>query len=95
MVKVKTVEGWGFNCMGYETDECGEFTKKFCKICPTFYSSAHEQERLSTKCKGSGKFLQQSNAYVNVTNIIKKANFAKHLLFENHKKATLRCKDTE
>ena len=43
--------------------------------------------------KGQGNSC--SSKYVNGTNIIKKANFAKHLLFENHKKATLRCKEKE
>jgi predicted DNA binding CopG/RHH family protein len=52
-------------------------------------------KQLSEKYKGLEKFLEQSNAYVNGMHVIKKANFAKHLLFENNKKATLRLKEKE
>lgn len=95
MVKQKTVEGWGFACLGFETNEYGEVTKMFCKTCREFYSSNNEQNKLSAKFKGSGKFLEQSNAYVNGTRVIKKTNFEKHLNFENHRNATLRLREKD
>ena len=95
MVKQKTVEGWGFSSLGYETDESGEVTKIFCKTCQEFYSVDEGQNELAAKCKGSAKFLHQSNAYVNGTHVIKKVNFEKHLTFANHKIAALRLREKE
>ena len=95
MVKQKTVEGWFFSCVGYEIDESGEVMKIFCKTCWEFYSLEKEQNELAAKYKGSEKFLEQSNAYVNGTRVIKKVNFEKHLTFENHKKAVLRLREKQ
>ena len=95
MVKKKTVEGWGFSCLGYEIDKSGEVMKIFCKPCREFYSLEKEQNELAAKCKGSEKFLEQSNAYVNGTCVIKKVDFEKHLTFENHKKAVLRLREKQ
>ena len=92
MVKRKTVEGWGFSCLGYEIDKSGKVMKIFCKTCREFYSLEKEQNELAAKCKGSEKFLEQSNAYVDGTHVIKKVNFEKHLTFEKHKKADLRLR---
>ena len=87
MVKLKTVEGWGFTCLGYGTNEYGEVTKMFCKTCREFTPLTMNKTKLSAKFKGSGKFLEQSNAYVNGTHVIKKANFEKHLIFENDRES--------
>ena len=95
MVKRKTVERWGFSCLGYEIDESGEVIKIFCKSCREFYSLEKEQNELASKCNGSEKFLEQSNTYVNGTRVIKKVNFENHLTFENYKKAVLSLREKQ
>ena len=46
-----------------------------------------------SKVKGSKKFIDQSNAYIDGTVVVKKCNFEKHLTHENHKTAALRLKE--
>ena len=65
MVKLRTVQGWGFSCLEYEVNDEGEVNKIICKICREFYSTEQEQKKLANKYKGSEKFLEQANAYVN------------------------------
>ena len=46
--------------------------------------------------KGSEKFLQQANAYVNDSSVVKKVNSEKHLQNENHEiAAALRLKENQ
>ena len=52
-------------------------------------------EKLVNKYKGSEKFLQQANAYVNGSSVVKKVNFEKHLQNENHEIAALRLKENQ
>ena len=75
MVKLRTVQGWGFSCLEYEVNDESEANKIICKIC----STEQGQKNLTNKYKGSEKFLQQANAYVNGSIVVKKVNFEKHL----------------
>ena len=54
-----------------------------------------EKHNLLSKLSGSVKFIDQSNAYVDGTNVIKKNNFEKHLTCKNHKTAALRLKESQ
>lgn len=95
MVQRKTVESWGFSSLGFEINEFGEVVKIFCKTCREFYSSEKEKNTMLSKVSGSSKFIDQSNAYIDGTTVIKKNNFEKHLTYENHKKAALRLKELQ
>ena len=77
MAKLRTVQGWGFSCLEYEVNDEGEVNKIICKICREFYSTEQEQKKLANKYKGSEKFLQQANAYINGSSVVKKVNFEK------------------
>ena len=46
-----------------------------------------------SKVKGSKTFIDQSNAYIDGTAVVKKCNFEKCLTYENHKTAALRLKE--
>ena len=70
MVKLRTVQGWGFSCLEYEVNDEGEVNKIICKICREFYSTEQEQKKLANKYKGSEKFLEQANAYVNDSSVV-------------------------
>ena len=94
MVKRTTVENWGFSCLGMEIDDSGEVVKIFCKTCRGFFSQEKEKNAMPSKVKGSKKFIDQSNAYIDGTAVVKKCNFEKHLTHENHKTAALRLKET-
>ena len=95
MVKLRTVQGWGFSCLEYEVNDEGEVNKIICKICREFYSTEQEQKKLANKYKGSEKFLQQVNAYINGSSLVKTVNFEKHLQNEIHKIAALRLKENQ
>ena len=94
MVKL-TVQGWGFSCFEYEVNDEGEGNKIICQICHKFYSTEQEQKKSANKYKGLEKFLQQVNAYVNGSSIVKKIIFKKHLQNENHKIAALHLKENK
>ena len=94
MVRKKTVENWGFQCLGYELDSEGEVSLIFCKTCREFYSSENEQRNLNAKHK-SKKFADQNNVYIKGTSVVKKVNFEKHLKFEVHVTAALRLQEAE
>ena len=49
----------------------------------------------TNKYKGSEKFLQQVNAYINGSSLVKTVNFEKHLQNEIHKIAALRLKENQ
>ena len=72
MVKLRTIQGWGFSHLEYKVNDEGEVNKIICKICCEFYSIEQEQKKLANKYKGSEKFLQQVNTYVNGPSIVKK-----------------------
>ena len=95
MVKLRTVQGWGVSYLEYEVNDEGEVNKIICKICCEFYSTKQEQKKLANKCKGSEKFLQQANAYVNGSSIVKKSNVEKHLQNENREIAAFRLKENQ
>ena len=95
MVKLRTVQGWGFSCLEYEVNDEGEVNKIICKICREFYSTEQEQKKLANKYKVSEKFLQQANAYVNGSSVVTKVNFEKYLQNENHEIAALRLKENQ
>ena len=57
-----------------------------------FFSRKRKNAILS-KVKGSKKFIDQSNAYIDGTAAAKKCNFKKHLTHKNHKTAALRLKE--
>ena len=48
-----------------------------------------EKNAILSKVKGSQKFIDQSNAYIDGTAVVKKCNFEKHLTHKNHKIAAL------
>ena len=95
MVKLRIVQGWGFSCLEYEVNDEGVVNKIIYKICREFYSTEQEQKKLVNKYKGSEKFLQQANAYVNGSSVVKKVNFEKHLQNENHKIDALHLKENQ
>ena len=77
------------HCLEYEVHDEGEVNKIISKICHKLYSTEQEQKKLVNKCKGSEKFLQQANAYINGSSVVKKVDFEKHLQNENHEIAAL------
>ena len=93
MVKRTTVENWGFSCLGMEIDDSGEVVRIFCKTCREFFSQEKEKNAMLSKVKGSKKFINQSNAYIDGTAVVRKCNFEKHLTHKNHKTAALRLKE--
>ena len=95
MVKLRTVQGWGFSCLEHEVNDEGEVNKVICKICRKFYFTEQKQKKLANKNKVSQKFLQQANAYVNESSVVKKVDFEKHLQNENHEIAALRLKENQ
>ena len=95
MVKLRIVQGWGFSCLEYKVNDEGEVNKIICKICCEFYSTEQEQKKLVNKYKGSEEFLQQVNAYVNDSSVVKKVNFEKHLQNENRDIAALHLKENQ
>ena len=95
MVKLRTVQGWGFSCLEYKVNDEDKVNKIICKICCEFYSTKQEQKKLVNKYKGSEKFLQQANAFVNGSSVVKKVNFEKHLQNENHEIASLCLKENQ
>ena len=46
-----------------------------------------------SKVKGSTEFINQSNAYIDSTAVVKKCNFKKYLTHENYKTAALTLKE--
>ena len=46
-----------------------------------------------SKVKGSKEFINQSNAYIDGTAVVKKCNFKKYLTHENHETAALTLKE--
>ena len=84
MVKLRTVQGWEYSCLEYEVNDEGEISKIICKICHEFYFTKQELKKLANKYKRSEKFLQQANAYVNGSSVVKKENFQKYLENKNH-----------
>ena len=84
MVKLRTVQGWGYSCLEYEVNDEGEISNIICKICHKFYFTKQELKKLANKYKRSEKFLQQANAYVNGSSVVKKENFQKYLENKNH-----------
>ena len=95
MVKLRTVQRWGFSCLEFEVNDEGEVNKIICKIFREFYSTKQEHKKLLNKYKGPEKCLQQANAYVNGSSVVNKVNFEKHLQNENHKIAALRLKNNQ
>ena len=93
MVKRTTVENWGFSCLGMEIDDSGKVVKIFCKTCREFFSQEKEKNAMLSKVKESKKFINQSNACIDGTAVVKKCNFEKHLTHENHKTAALRSNE--
>ena len=57
-----------------------------------FFSRKRKNAMLS-KVKGSKKFIDQSNAYIDGTAAVKKCDFEKHLTHENHKTTALKLKE--
>ena len=49
MVKLRTVQGWGFSCFEYEVNDEGKVNKIMCKICRKFYSTEQEQKKSANK----------------------------------------------
>ena len=95
MVELRTVQGWGFSCLEYEVNDEGEVNKIICKICHEFHSTKQEQKKVANKYKGSEKFLQQANVYVNGSSVVEKVSLEKHLQNENNEIAALRFKKNQ
>ena len=76
-----------------EIDDSGEVVKIFCKTCRECFCEEKEKNAMLSKVKGSKKFIDQSNAYIDSTAVVKKCNLEKHLTHENHKTAALRLKE--
>ena len=49
MVKLRTIQGWGFSCFEYEVNDEGKVNKIMCKICHKFYSTEQEQKKSANK----------------------------------------------
>ena len=69
----KTVESWGFNNLGYESNEFGEFTVIFCKTYCEYYSTNAISSSSSTLIKS------QVDKFASRTNVDKKSNFLHHI----------------
>ena len=59
-------------------DNSGEVVKIFGKTCRSFFSQGKEKNAMLSKVKGSKKFINQSNAYIDGTAVVKMCNFEKH-----------------
>ena len=64
-----------------------------CKTCRELVSQEKEKNAMLSKIKGSKKFIDESNAYIDCTALVK-CNFEKHLTHKNHKTTALRLKET-
>ena len=60
MVKLRTIQGWGFCCLEYEVNDEGEVNKIICEICREFYSTKQEQKKLANKYKRVRKISSKS-----------------------------------
>ena len=78
MVKRTTVENWSFSYLGMEIDDSEEVVKIFCKTCRECFSKEKGNKAMLSKVKGSKKFINQSNAYIDGTAVVKMCNFEKH-----------------
>ena len=58
MVKLRTVQGWGFSCLEYEVNDEGEVNKIICKIRREFYSTEQEQKK-QINIKGQKSFFNK------------------------------------
>lgn len=82
MPSKKTIEKWGFNCLGYECDSEGDVTKIWCKLCREYATLVTDIGHFK---KGVAKL--SSEIFVKGTNIVKKNNFSDHV----KKSATHSC----
>ena len=73
MPSKKTVDGWGFDCIGYESDVNHEVTLIWCKICREY----SQLTTVSHAKKGVAKVA--SETFVKGTKVVKKNNFADHV----------------
>ena len=76
-----------------EIVDSGKVVKIFCKTFREFFSQEKEKNAMLSKVKRPKKFIDQSNAYIDGTVVVKKCNFEKHLTHENHKTAALGLKE--
>ena len=84
----KTVEAWGFSCLGYETSKDGEVKLVWCKTCRD-YSNRHS---VQFQKKGVAKIA--SEKFVAGSTVVKKNNFRDHtILSKTHAAAVLFLSD--
>ena len=76
-VRLTTVCGWNFRCLGYEVDDDGILTEIYCKTCRTFFMGEDGNIRHNNLTLSSGSAKEKNNKYIKGTNVIKKGKFCK------------------
>ena len=76
-VRLKTVRGWNFKCLGYEVDDDGIVTEIYCKTCRTFFIGEDGDIRHNNLTASSGSAKEMNDKYIKGTNVIIKGKFRK------------------
>jgi hypothetical protein len=74
MPSKKTVDNWGFSCLGYDIGNNAEVTLIWCKTCREFFNS---ESKNVAQAKGVAAI--GSEVFIKGTATIKKNNFADHV----------------
>ena len=77
MPSTKKVQAWGFKYVGLESDENGEVTKVYCKICRE-YSALIGSGGITHNKEGIGKVA--TDVFVTGIKVVKRNNFCDHVL---------------
>ena len=95
-VRLTTVCGWNFRCLGYEVDDDGIVTEIYCKTCQTFFMGEDGNIRHNNLTASSGSAKEMNDKYIKGTNMIKKINFANHVAKnKDHEKAARLLKERD
>ena len=95
-VRLKTVRGWNFKCLGYEVDDDVIVTEIYCKTCRTFFMGEDGDIRHNNLTASSGSAKEMNDKYIKGTNVIKKVNFANHIAKnKDHEKAVRLLKERD
>ena len=91
MPSKKTVDNWGFPCLGYNIGDNGEVTLIWCKTCREFF---HYENKNAVHVKGIAAI--GSETFIKGTATVKKNNFADHVKkSQTHATAVLRLAEDE
>ena len=86
MPSKKTVDNWGFLCLGYNIGDNGEVTLIWCKTCREFF---HYENKNAVHVKGIAAI--GSETFIKGTATVKNNNFADHVKkSQTHATAVLR-----